>query len=71
MKYLSTLLTLLATSFLAYAQDVEMADGLRAEGKIYVVVAILGLILAGMILYLFLIDRKVSRLEKRLKENAK
>ncbi len=49
-------------------QDAEMADGMRANGKIYVVVAIMVIILVGILAYLFLIDRKVSRLEKRLGE---
>lgn len=48
------------------AQEVEMADTMRSEGKIYVVVAILVLILAGLIGYLITIDKKVSNLEKRL-----
>lgn len=48
-------------------QDVvEMADVMRSEGKIYVVVAILTTILAGLIIYLVMIDRKVTRLEKNL-----
>ena len=60
------LLTTLTLSPL-YAQ-VEMADNMRAEGKIYVVVGIILIILAGFILYLFLIDRKVRKLEKMLNE---
>ncbi|MCB0487352.1 MAG: CcmD family protein [Cyclobacteriaceae bacterium] len=48
------------------AQEVEMADTMRSEGKIYVVVAILVLILAGLIGYLITIDKKVSNLEKRI-----
>ncbi|MGE0588260.1 MAG: CcmD family protein [Cyclobacteriaceae bacterium] len=48
------------------AQEVEMADTMRSDGKIYVVVSILVLILAGLIGYLIIIDRKVSNLEKRL-----
>jgi Mn2+/Fe2+ NRAMP family transporter len=43
---------------------VEMADIFRQEGKIYVVVAIIGVVLAGMIIYTILIDRKLQRLEK-------
>ena len=51
---------------------VEMADVMRSEGKIYVVVAILTTILSGMIIYLIMIDRKVTKLEKNIdpdKEN--
>jgi hypothetical protein len=44
---------------------VPMADGLRSEGKIYVVVAVLLTILAGLFIYLWRLDRKISRLEKQ------
>jgi uncharacterized membrane protein len=46
--------------------DVEMADNFRAEGKIYVLVAIMLTILIGLVIYLIRIDRKVSKLEKEL-----
>ncbi len=52
---------------LAGAQP-EMADTMRSEGKIYVVVAILLLIFAGLIIYLVMLDRKVTRIEKKLPE---
>ena len=55
----------------AQAQEVEMADTFRSEGKIYVVVAIVLVVLAGLITYLFIIDRKVGRLEKRLGGDSK
>jgi hydrogenase-4 membrane subunit HyfE len=56
---------LFTTSQLAYAQEkVEMAEGLRSSGKIYVVVAVLATIFIGLLLFLISIDRKVSRLEK-------
>lgn len=64
-----TVFALLCFSKIAIAQqDAEMADGMRANGKIYVVVAIMVIILVGILAYLFVIDRKVSRLEKRLGE---
>ena len=50
----------------AGAQDAEMADTFRAEGKIYVVVAIILIVLAGLIIYLYLLDRKLTRLEKMI-----
>ncbi len=49
-------------------ETVEMADVMRADGKIYVVVAIVLLVLAGIFIYLFLLDRKVKRLETLLRE---
>jgi len=49
----------------AKAQDkVEMADLLRSNGKIYTVVAVCLTILVGLFVYVFTIDRKISRLEK-------
>lgn len=46
--------------------DVEMADGLRSSGKIYVVVGVLVIIFIGIIIYLLRLDKKISDLEKRL-----
>lgn len=62
-KALFLTLLLVNTSFL-FAQEVEMADGMRSSGKIYVVVAVLAIILTGIFLFLVNIDRKISRLEK-------
>lgn len=50
-------------------QDVEMADQFRADGKIYVLTGIICLIFGGIVIYLFTIDRKVSKLEKLLPNN--
>jgi len=50
-----------------FAQDAQMADTMRSEGKIYVVVAIILVIFFGLIAYLVYTDRKISKLEKRLK----
>lgn len=53
-------------SVLLRAQDstVEMADTMRHNGKIYVVVAVVLTILIGLFLYLIRLDRKISNLEK-------
>lgn len=48
---------------------VEMADGLRSSGKIYVVVAVLLIILVGLLIYVITIDRKVGRVEKELEQS--
>jgi hypothetical protein len=40
-----------------------MADGLRASGKIYVVVAVVVTILLGLVFYLIQLDRKIKKLE--------
>jgi uncharacterized integral membrane protein len=65
---------MLAPVFALFAQDdytnyqVEMADAFRKDGKIYVVVAILGTVLVGLLAYAFTIDRKLSRLEKQIEK---
>ncbi len=55
----------LMCSFAQSSAGVEMATGLRSSGKIYVVVAVLVVLFAGLAVYLFTIDRKVSRVEKQ------
>ncbi len=44
---------------------VEMADTMRSNGKIYVVVAVIITIFAGMVFYTFTIDRKIKKLEEK------
>lgn len=67
------LLLSLFAGFSAQAQDtagkkpVEMADRLRADGKIYVVIVVSTTILLGLIAYVIRLDRKISRLEKSVK----
>ncbi len=78
-KYLCIAAFLLMTG-VAFAQDkqkiteqdyqnqkVEMADRMRADGKIYVVVSVVGILLVGVLIYTIAIDRKLGRLEKELK----
>jgi CcmD family protein len=48
-------------------KKVEMADAMRSNGKIYVVVAVLVIILTGLILYIVRLDRKISKMEKEFK----
>ena len=50
------------------AQQAEMADTMRSEGKIYVVVAIALVIFAGLAFLLFRMDRKIKSLEDQVNE---
>jgi hypothetical protein len=50
------------------AQEIPMADEMRANGKIFVVVAVLGVILLGLIIYLISLDRKIKKLEEERKQ---
>lgn len=58
------MLVLMLTSIAGNAQEVEMADSFRAEGKIYVVIGVVLLILVGLFLYLFALDKRLKKLEK-------
>tara|TARA_R110002012_G_scaffold286864_2_gene478679 strand:+ start:2152 stop:2424 length:273 start_codon:yes stop_codon:yes gene_type:complete len=46
--------------------EVEMADLMRSNGKIYVLVGVIVIIFAGITVYLISTDRKISKLEKNL-----
>ena len=64
---------MLLTSATIFAQDtttneIEMADKLYADGRIYVVVAVVATIFAGIIVYLINLDSKISKLEKQIKK---
>ncbi|MET4108758.1 CcmD family protein [Hymenobacter sp. UYP22] len=65
------LLTLLLPVLHAVAQPAEqpeMADTLRQSGKIYVVVAVIAVVLAGLLFFLVSLDRRLTRLEKEVQE---
>ncbi len=66
LKKITLLLTVLLLSVTSFAQDkpVEMADQMRGNGRIYVVVAVMLTILIGLVLYVVRLDRKISKLEK-------
>ncbi len=64
--------SLLLNSLLSFGQDssskVEMAEAMRSNGKIYVVVAVIAIIFIGLVIFLITIDRKVKKLEKQMDE---
>ena len=66
-RLLILLLILIVPAFVHAQEEIEMADTMRSEGKIYVVVAILLVILFGIITYLVMLDRKMTRLEDQMK----
>ena len=47
------------------AQEVEMADQLRSDGKIYIVVGVISILLIGLFIYMFRIEKEVKRLEEK------
>ena len=69
MKRYLFLLGLLLFQLVSFAQErpqVQMADLMRDNGKIYVVVAVILTIFAMIVIYLVRIDRKLSKIEKNI-----
>ncbi|WP_316827655.1 CcmD family protein [Pedobacter miscanthi] len=66
MKKIFFSLILMMATLQLFAQDngVEMADSLRSNGKIYVVVICIVIILVGLLAYLFSIDKRLKKIEK-------
>ncbi len=63
--YISIIAVILAN--ITFAQDnnpVEMANGMRSNGKIYVVVAVVTTILLIIFAYLFRLEKKIKNLDK-------
>jgi len=49
----------------ANAQTPDNNDVMRSNGKIYVVLAVVIIIMIGFFIYLISVDRKLSKLEKQ------
>ena len=66
-KKIISLLLLLTLSIITNAQDKNNGTDnlMRSNGRIYVVVAVILVILIGLILYIVRLDRKISKLEKQ------
>jgi len=70
MNKIIIIIAFLFCSLATFAQDkVEMADLMRSNGKIYTVVAVCLTILTGLFIYVFLIDRKIKKIEKENNNN--
>lgn len=63
-RLLSILFLLVLNNTCALASDVEMADLMRSNGMIYVVIAVLCIIFTGILAFLFIIERRLKKLEK-------
>ena len=50
------------------ANQVEMADALYVNGKIYVVAIVAAIVIAILFVYVILIDRKVTKLEEKINQ---
>jgi CcmD family protein len=63
-------------AFSSYAQDMdhsteEPTDFMNSNGKIYVVMAVVVIIVLGLFLYLINLDRKIKKLEDREAHKSK
>jgi len=67
MKKLSVFFLLLISYATCFAQNSdipEMADVMYSNGRIYVVIATIVIVFAGLSVYLFTIDRRLKKIEK-------
>jgi len=69
LKYLSLAFILCFVQLYVFAQDQhnqaeDPTDFMRSEGKLYVVMAVVVVILLGLFAYLINLDRKIKKLEK-------
>lgn len=70
-KFFSLLVVLFFSLTAAFAQqveEVEMADIMRSNGKIYVVITCILILFIGIVTYLITLDRKISKIEKSINE---
>jgi len=77
-KYIITLLFILGIHFIALSQQekipiteqdydnnqITMADQMRESGKIWVVVGTISVVVGGLFLYLFMLEKRVAKIEK-------
>jgi hypothetical protein len=61
------LLPALASAQGSSESQIEMADAMRSNGKIYVVVLVIGIVFSGLFVFAIRTDSKVSKLEKEVK----
>lgn len=62
---LTLILSLISTATVwAQGNDIEMAEVMRSEGKIYIVIGVLMIIFIGFIIFLVRLDRRIAKMEK-------
>ncbi len=62
---------LVAASSSAFSQEVDMADVMRSNGKIYVVVGVAAIVMIGILAYLVVLDKKIGVMEKKIKDKVR
>ena len=65
-KRVASVFIMVLTTLYATAQDVvPPADVMHSNGKIYVVMTVVTIIVTGLLLYVMSVDRKIGKLEKK------
>jgi len=66
LKRIAATIAMAMITVFANAQDaaVEATDVMKTNGKIYVVMAVVVVIVLGLFIYLINLDRKIAKLEK-------
>lgn len=67
-KFLLLLLLIGSSTVYGHTLDQQAGDFLRQSNKLYVVIAVIVTIFAALIIFLVLQERRISRIEKQLKE---
>lgn len=72
LRYYFTVLMMMFVVQLVSAQPMQTgkedpSDFMNGSGKIYVVLAVVVVIVAGLLLYVINLDKKISKLEKEMK----
>ncbi|MCE3259372.1 MAG: hypothetical protein K0S12_1013 [Bacteroidetes bacterium] len=67
-KKISLLLLVFLTGLLnAQTPEPQMADAFRADGKIYVVITVIGMIFVALVIFMVILERKLKKLENKIK----
>jgi uncharacterized protein with PQ loop repeat len=65
-------LIFLISTFVTQAQEApQMADIFRENGKIYIVISVIGIIFISIVLFLIYLERQLKKLEKKVNEDKK
>ncbi len=58
-------------SLVTKAQEApQMADALRENGKIYVVIAVIGIVFLCLVVFLVYLERKLKKLEEKINSKS-
>lgn len=74
LKYILSLIAILSMQTYSFAQDATTGGKsaidsfMLSNGKVFVVVAVVFVIILGLFIYLFSLDKKMSRLENEIEK---